>query len=61
VRHWPADDLGSRERPYREVLRVPAMSAGRYALRAGEDHRFHDVTEDLQVLVVFAPAESAPS
>ena len=23
---------------------------------AGEDHRFHDVTEDLTVLVFFAPA-----
>jgi mannose-6-phosphate isomerase-like protein (cupin superfamily) len=23
---------------------------------AGEDHRFHDVTEDLTVLVLFAPA-----
>lgn len=23
----------------------------------GREHRFHDVTEDLQVLVVFAPAE----
>jgi mannose-6-phosphate isomerase-like protein (cupin superfamily) len=23
---------------------------------AGEDHRFHDVTEDLAVLVLFAPA-----
>jgi mannose-6-phosphate isomerase-like protein (cupin superfamily) len=23
---------------------------------AGEDHRFHDVTEDLAVLVFFAPA-----
>lgn len=27
---------------------------------AGEDHRFHDVTEDLTVLVVFAPAYSGP-
>jgi mannose-6-phosphate isomerase-like protein (cupin superfamily) len=25
---------------------------------AGEDHRFHDVTEDLAVLVFFAPAYS---
>ncbi|HXM68021.1 MAG TPA: cupin domain-containing protein [Candidatus Acidoferrum sp.] len=88
-------------RPYREFLRVPAMSAGLYVLAAGatdrqrphredeiyyvvrgrarfkagsEDvevsagsvifvgaevgHRFYDITEELTVLVVFAPAES---
>ena len=27
---------------------------------AGEEHRFVDVTEDLTVLVIFAPAESSP-
>jgi mannose-6-phosphate isomerase-like protein (cupin superfamily) len=86
---------------YLEFLRVPAMSAGLYALPTGgtdlqrphrrdeiyyvisgrarfqadkEDlgvsagsvlfvaagvvHRFYDITEDLAVLVVFAPAES---
>ena len=86
---------------YLEFLRVPAMSAGLYALPAGgtdlqrphrqdeiyyvisgrarfqadkEDqevragsvlfvaasvvHRFYDITEDLAVLVVFAPAEN---
>ncbi len=86
---------------YLEFLRVPAMSAGLYALPAGgtdlqrphrqdeiyyvisgrarfqadkEDqeiragsvlfvaagvvHRFYDITEDLAVLVVFAPAET---
>jgi len=86
---------------YVEFLRVPAMSAGLYALPAGgtdlqrphrqdeiyyvisgrarfqadkEDqeiragsvlfvsagvvHRFYDITEDLAVLVVFAPAET---
>ena len=88
-------------RPYREFLRVPAMSAGFYVLSAGatdhqkphredeiyyvirgrarfkagfEDrevsggslifvaaevgHRFYDITEELEVLVFFAPAES---
>jgi quercetin dioxygenase-like cupin family protein len=88
-------------KPYREFLRVPAMSAGLYVLPAGgtdhqkphrEDeiyyvvrgrarfqagsehrevsagsvifvaaevgHRFYDITEELAVLVVFAPAES---
>ena len=88
---------------YLEFLRVPALSAGVYVLRAGEtdpqrphredeiyyvtrgrgvirvgtedrpvepgtvvyvppqvDHRFHSITEDLRVLVVFAPAESSP-
>src|SRR6202043_713246 len=86
-------------KPYREFLRVPAMSAGLYVLPAGgtdlqsphhedeiyyvvrgrarfkagsEDreisagsvifvpaqvgHRFYDITEELAVLVVFAPA-----
>ncbi|KUO18779.1 cupin domain-containing protein [Streptomyces dysideae] len=88
-------------RRYLEFLRVPAMSAGLYALSAGaadpqrphaedelyhvvagravlrigeEDHpvaagsvcfvparvphRFHSITEDLRVLVVFAPSET---
>jgi quercetin dioxygenase-like cupin family protein len=88
-------------KPYREFLRVPAMSAGLYLLAAGgidhqkphredeiyyvvrgrarfqagpEDrevssgsvifvaaevgHRFYDITEELAVLVLFAPAET---
>ena len=88
-------------KPYREFLRVPAMSAGLYVLPAGgkdrqkphredeiyyvlrgrsrfeagsEDrevsagsvifvaaevgHRFYDITEELAVLVLFAPAET---
>jgi quercetin dioxygenase-like cupin family protein len=88
-------------KPYREFLRVPAMSAGLYVLPAGgtdhqkphredeiyyvvrgrarfqagpEDrevsagsvifvaaevgHRFYDITEELVVLVFFAPAET---
>jgi quercetin dioxygenase-like cupin family protein len=88
-------------KPYREFLRVPAMSAGLYVLAAGaadhqkphredeiyyvvrgrarfkagsEDrevstgdvifvaaevgHRFYDITEELAVLVLFAPAET---
>ena len=28
---------------------------------AGVEHRFHTITDDLQVLVCFAPAESAPN
>lgn len=94
--------LQRRGEPYHEFLRVPAMSAGLYALSAGaidqqtphqEDevyyvlrgramlgvdraeipvgpgsivyvparvpHRFHAITEDLLVLVWFAPAESS--
>lgn len=90
-------------RAYREFLRVPALSAGLYALpaggtdpqkphredevyyvvsgrasirvgtedhpvepgtvvfvRAGVEHRFHSIAEDLSVLVFFAPAETAP-
>ena len=88
-------------KPYREFLRVPAMSAGLYVLPAGgtdhqkphredeiyyvirgrarfkagsEDrevsagsvifvaaqvgHRFYDITEELAILVFFAPAET---
>ncbi|MGH2505239.1 MAG: cupin domain-containing protein [Ktedonobacterales bacterium] len=98
-----ADARRERERSddlYHEFLRVPAMSAGLYALAAGAEdpqephtedelyyivsgratilveaeeivvaagslvyvaanvaHRFHDITEALTVLVVFAPAE----
>ena len=91
----------SRNKPYREFLRVPSMSVGVYVLPAGgmdrqtphhEDevyyvirgrarfkaadqdheispgsvlfvaaeveHRFYDITEELAVLVFFAPAES---
>lgn len=91
----------SSHKSYLEFLRVASMSAGVYALaagdedtqsphledelyyvlrgkarfRAGEDdqavktgslifvaakvqHRFYDITEDLQVLVFFAPAET---
>ncbi len=89
------------DKPYREFLRAPAMSAGLYVLPAGatdhqkphredeiyhvvrgrarfkagpEDrevsagsvifvaaevgHRFYDITEELAVLVLFAPAET---
>ena len=99
------DDLRTAQangtRLFHEFLRVPAMSAGLYVLRANtgdpqnphsadeiyvimsgrgqftcEDvtiavepgqtiyvpahdvHRFHDITEDLQILVIFAPAEA---
>ena len=88
-------------KPYREFLRVPAMSAGLYVLTAGSadpqqphhedemyyvvrgqarfkageedrevgagsliyvaaevEHRFYEITEELAVLVFFAPAES---
>lgn len=91
----------AEQRRYLEFLRVPAMSAGMYALPVGaadpqtphaedelyhvvtgravlrigdEDHpvaagsvcfvpayvphRFHSITEDLRVLVVFAPSET---
>lgn len=88
-------------RPYREFLRVPALSAGLYVLPAGgtdpqqphnedevyyiirgrgqifvagesravgpgslvyvaahDEHRFHDIAEELEILVFFAPAET---
>ncbi|WP_427152864.1 cupin domain-containing protein [Streptomyces sp. TRM70308] len=91
-------------RRYLEFLRRPAMSAGLYALAAGDEdpqqphaedelyvvvegratvhvggdtrpvgpgsvvyvpaempHRFSDITEDLRVVVVFAPPESRPT
>jgi len=95
------DQRSESGKPYREFLRVPAMSAGLYVLPAGgtdrqkphredeiyyvvrgsarfkagsEDrevsagsvifvaaeveHRFYDITEELAVLVFFAPAET---
>jgi mannose-6-phosphate isomerase-like protein (cupin superfamily) len=91
----------NRDKPYREFLRAPSMSAGVYVLAAGAtdlqkphhedevyyvirgrarfkvadedreisagsvlfvaaevEHRFHDIAEELAVLVFFAPAES---
>jgi quercetin dioxygenase-like cupin family protein len=88
-------------RPYREFMRVPAISAGLYVLPAGAtdhqkphhedeiyfvlrgrarlkaesedrevsagsvifvaaelEHRFYDITEELALLVIFAPAET---
>jgi len=96
-----AEQRAASGRPYREFVRVPAMSAGLYVLSAGatdhqkphredeiyfvvrgrarfkagfEDrevsggslifvaaevgHRFYDITEELEVLVFFAPAET---
>jgi mannose-6-phosphate isomerase-like protein (cupin superfamily) len=96
-----AEQRARSGKPYREFLRVPAMSAGFYVLPAGgtdhqkphredeiyyvvrgrarfkagpEDrevsagslifvaaevgHRFYDITEELEVLVFFAPAET---
>jgi mannose-6-phosphate isomerase-like protein (cupin superfamily) len=93
----------SGERLFHEFLRVPAMSAGLYVLKAGavdpqkphkedevyvilagrgkfvcegetidvepgqtiyvpagEEHRFFDIAEDLDILVIFAPAEAVP-
>jgi quercetin dioxygenase-like cupin family protein len=99
--HEVAEQRTRSGKPYREFLRVPAMSAGLYVLPAGgtdhqkphredeiyyvirgrarfkagpEDrevsggsvifvaaeigHRFYDITEELEVLVFFAPAET---
>lgn len=47
----------------RGTLRVAGedrpMTAGSIAyVAAGVDHRFHSIEEDLEVLVLFAPAES---
>jgi quercetin dioxygenase-like cupin family protein len=96
-----AEQRSRSGKPYREFLRVPAMSAGLYVLPAGgtdhqkphredeiyyvirgrarfkagpEDrevsagsvifvaaevgHRFYDISEELEVLVFFAPAET---
>jgi len=101
--HYELSSLHPSER-YLEFLRVPALSAGVYVLRAGEtdpqqphredeiyyvtsgrgmirvgaedrpvqsgsvvyvppgvEHRFHSITQDLRVLVVFAPAETSPA
>ena len=99
---YQLSNLRPRQR-YLEFLRVPALSAGLYVLRAGDtdpqgphredeiysvtsgrgvmrvgtedravetgsvvyvppgvQHRFHSITEELRVLVVFAPAETSP-
>jgi mannose-6-phosphate isomerase-like protein (cupin superfamily) len=96
-----AEQRSHSGKPYREFLRVPAMSAGLYVLpvggtdhqkphredemyyivrgrarfkagpedrevsggdlifvAAGVGHRFYDIAEDLEILVIFAPAES---
>ena len=38
-----------------------SVEAGTIAfVPAGEPHAFEDIAEDLEILVVFAPAESAP-
>jgi quercetin dioxygenase-like cupin family protein len=99
------EQRAQRGKPYREFLRVPAISAGLYALPAGAtdrqkphredeiyyvvrgrarfrassddhredrevsagsvifvaaevEHRFYDISEELEVLVFFAPAET---
>lgn len=48
----------------RAILRVagedhPVGPGSLIYVAAGVDHRFHSIEEDLEVLVVFAPAESA--
>jgi mannose-6-phosphate isomerase-like protein (cupin superfamily) len=41
---------------------VDEMGPGSVAFVPGhEEHRFEDITEDLEVLVIFAPPESQPS
>jgi mannose-6-phosphate isomerase-like protein (cupin superfamily) len=38
------------------------VATGSYVfVEAGVEHRFHNITEDLSILVVFAPAESLAS
>jgi mannose-6-phosphate isomerase-like protein (cupin superfamily) len=44
--------VGDRDQPVREGTVV--------SVDHGEDHRFVDIAEDLQMLVVFAPPESDP-
>jgi mannose-6-phosphate isomerase-like protein (cupin superfamily) len=66
-----------RQSPHREdelyyvvggkgVIRVgtedrPAVPGTVVFVPAGVEHNFHSITAELQVLVVFAPAETAPS
>jgi hypothetical protein len=57
-RFAPAEDGAAK---YVEHLRVPALSVGTYSIPAGEEHRFHDVTEDMALLVFFAPAYTGRS
>lgn len=45
--------VGAEDRPVEPgtIIYVPA----------GAEHRFHSITEELRVLVMFAPAESTPA
>jgi mannose-6-phosphate isomerase-like protein (cupin superfamily) len=50
----------------RAMLRVgsadrPVAAGSIVFVPAGEAHRFHSITEELAVLVVFAPAETTPA
>jgi len=40
---------------------VPAVPGALLYVPARAEHRFHAIEEDLEVLVLFAPAESSPS
>lgn len=37
---------------------IPAKAGSTIYVAARAEHRFHDITEDLTILVLFAPAES---
>ncbi len=38
---------------------IPASEGSVLYVAGGVDHRFHDISDDLMVLVLFAPAESS--
>lgn len=40
-----------------EGISSPVESGSVIFVRKGDDHRFHSITEDLSILVFFAPAE----
>jgi len=67
-----AEERERTQQRYHEFLRAQSMSAGLYHLKAGQtdpqrphsqdelyyvEHRFHAITEGLDILVFFAPAE----
>lgn len=41
-----------------EGVQIPVSAGTTIYVAAGDDHRFHDIEEDLSIVVFFAPAET---
>jgi mannose-6-phosphate isomerase-like protein (cupin superfamily) len=53
--------IGGRSKFTCEGKTIDAQAGSMIFVRAHDDHRFHDIVEELTVLVFFAPPETAPS